>query len=644
MCGIFGFVGKKYNNAREDLLVMKDILNHRGPDHFDFFSLNINDQYSLNLGHVRLSIIDVSRAGNQPMHSKSGRFTIVFNGEIYNFLDIKKEIENTEPDIQWKGSSDTEVLLAGIETFGLQKCVEKLVGMFAISLWDNNLQNFFLIRDRIGEKPLYYGFQGEQLIFGSELKAFEVHSSFEKNLNIEAAVGFLQRSYVPQSFSIYQNIYKVIPGTILEFNLNSIETKVLPEPIVYWSLVDKINESEKNKYKGTYQEAKDKLEDLLIQAVKDQSIADVPLGAFLSGGVDSSLVCAILKNYVNSDLHTYTIAMPEPGQNESLHAEKVANCLGTIHTSKELNTEEIISRIDEIINYWDEPFADSSQIPTFFVSELAKKEVTVSLSGDGADEFLYGYVDHQIYKKYKKFVFISHLRLDIFVLKAMKFFGFGVNRIFKKIEILSYILGLFRRFKNLGDVHLKWHNKFWNSSLPLKSNILKESAIINESSLYSFENVGHYDALNYLPNDILVKVDRAAMAVSLESRAPFLDHRVLEFLITLPQDFLFKNGITKRIAKDILYKYVPREIIDRPKQGFSVPMSYWLKNDLKLWAEDIINSIPQESKFWDRKLIDTIWSEHQTDYRDHPEKIWNIVVLESFFKRKKLLHYDNKII
>lgn len=639
MCGIFGFLGKKYNNSREDLVVMKDILSHRGPDHFDFYSVDVNDQFSLNLGHVRLSIIDVSSTGNQPMHSKSDRYTIVFNGEIYNFLEIKKEIEDNVPDISWKGSSDTEVLLAGFEAFGLQKCVEKLVGMFAISLWDNKLQKLFLIRDRIGEKPLYYGFQGEQLIFASELKAFEVHSHFEKKLNTEAAVGFLSRSYVPKNLSIYENIYKVIPGTILEFTFENIQKQTIPEPIIYWSMIDKIMQSGKNKYTGSYQEAKDVFEKLMIQSVKDQSIADVPLGAFLSGGVDSSLVCAILKKYVKSDLHTYTIAMPEPGQNESLHAEKVANCLGTIHKSKELNTDEIISRIDEIINYWDEPFADSSQIPTFFVSELAKKEVTVSLSGDGADEFLYGYVDHQVYTKYRKFVVISYLGFDKILLGLMKFLGLGAHQISRKIETLSYLIGLFRKFNNVGDVHLKWHDKFWNSKLPVKDRIFQKSILAKDKNINSFENVGHYDALNYLPNDILVKVDRAAMAVSLETRAPFLDHRVLEFLFTLPKDFLYKNGKTKCIARDILYEYVPKEMIERPKQGFSVPMSHWLKNDLKSWAEEIIKSIPSDSEFWEKKLIDKIWFEHQTEYRDHPEKIWNIIVLESFFRRKQILHH-----
>ena len=643
MCGIFGFIGGDYLGSKEDLTVMKNSLIHRGPDHFDFFSLGIDLGFSVNLGHVRLSIIDTSSAGNQPMNSQSGRFTIVFNGEIYNFLDIKKEIEERLPGILWKGSSDTEVLLAGFELFGLQECVSKLVGMFAFGLWDNELQKFCLVRDRIGEKPLYYGFQGGQLVFASELKAFEVHSCFEKDLNIVAAVGFLLRSCVPQNLSIYKNIYKVIPGTIMEFDLDTIQKQSLPKPIIYWSLVDKVKELEKDNFKGTYKEAKDKLEQLLIQAVKNQSISDVPLGAFLSGGIDSSLVCAILKKYVKSDLHTFTIAMPEPGQNESIHAEKVANSLGTIHKSKELNTDEIISRVDEIISYWDEPFADSSQIPTFFVSELAKKEVTVSLSGDGADEFVYGYSDHPIYDKYGSFKIASILGVDNFFGLIMKFEPFRKIGLLNRIQNLLSLTTILKNSKNLNESHAEWRNKFRNTQLPLKSNLISLSYDFLKTKDLGFNFAGYYDALAYLPDDILVKVDRAAMAVSLESRAPFLDHRVLEFLISLPKEFRYENNVSKRILKDILYDYVPKSIVDRPKQGFSIPLTFWLRNDLKDWGHKIIEEIQINSTFWDRKLIFKIWDEHQEHKVDHTERIWNILLLESFFKRKKMLHHSSEV-
>lgn len=643
MCGIFGFVGKRYTKSQDDLVMMKDSLLHRGPDHYDFFSLEIDDQYSVNFGHVRLSIIDTTISGNQPMHSKKGRFTIVFNGEIYNFRDIKKEIEERIPGISWKGSSDTEVLLAGLELFGLQECVSKLVGMFAFSLWDNELQKFYLVRDRIGEKPLYYGFQGHHLLFASELKAFEVHSSFEKVLNLDAAVGFLLRSCVPQNLSIYKNIYKVIPGTIMEFDLDTIQKQSLPKSIIYWSLVDKVKELEKNNFKGTYKEAKDKLEQLLIQAVKNQSISDVPLGAFLSGGIDSSLVCAILKKHVKSDLHTFTIAMPEPGQNEALHAEKVSKSLHTIHKSKELNTNEIISRLDEILNYWDEPFADSSQIPTFFVSELAKKEVTVSLSGDGADEFLYGYSDHPIYDRYGKYKLLSFFGLDKFFGLILKFNLFRKIVTLHRIQNFLSLTAILKNSKNLNEIHARWRNKFRNIPLPLKSNLISISNNFLKVENLGFNFAGYYDALAYLPDDILVKVDRAAMAVSLESRAPFLDHRVIEFLIILPKEFKFNSNFSKRILKDILYDYVPKSIVDRPKQGFSIPLTFWLRNDLKDWGFKIIEKIPINSTFWDRSLVFKMWDDHQENKVDHTERIWNVLLLESFFIRKKMLHHSSEI-
>lgn len=635
MCGIFGFVGSKYSNNKVDLSAMKTSLAHRGPDHFDFFTSLLNEDLEINFGHVRLSIIDTSNAGSQPMTSHSGRYVIVFNGEIYNFLDIKKEIIEKKPTIEWKSSSDTEVLLAGIELFGLEECVSKLVGMFAFTLFDKQTQKTTLVRDRIGEKPLYYGYQNDQLLFASELKAFEVHSKFEKKINAKAAVGFLLRSCVPQTFTIYEDIYKVGPGKILEFTVEDIKNGLKPKEITYWSLKEIVSKS-KNSYIGNYEQATVELEKILIRSVQNQSISDVPLGAFLSGGIDSSLVCALYKKHVNSELFTFTIGMPEPGINEAIHAQKVADAIGTKHEAKYLNTEEIISRVEEIINYWDEPFADSSQIPTFFVSELAKKQVTVSLSGDGADEFANGYSDYPIYDKFKKVNFISKFGLNQFLVLLSKISPtLNGNTKFKKAINLSYLLKLLNS-KNLNEIHAKWRNKFRNVELPLKSNYIKlEDSFLNPNNL-GFDYAGYYDALAYLPDDILVKVDRAAMAVSLESRAPFLDHRVLEFLIALPMEYKYKNGISKRILKDILYKYVPKEVVDRPKQGFSIPLTEWLRKELKDWAFGIINTIPQESTFWDKKAVLKIWKEHQDLSQDHTERLWNIIILQNFFNKREI--------
>lgn len=636
MCGIFGFVGNKYSENKTDLMAMKDSLAHRGPDYFSFFSSINEEDFEVNFGHVRLSIIDTSNAGNQPMESHDGRYVIVFNGEIYNFLDIKEEITAKMPDIQWNSNSDTEVLLAGIEIFGLDECVSRLVGMFAFALWDKQSEKITLVRDRIGEKPLYYGYQDDQLIFASELKAFEVHSRFEKKVNPHAAVGFLLRSCVPQSLSIYKNVFKVQPGSILEFSCRDIRKKSKPKETVYWSLKEIVKHSKNHPYRGTYDDAVIELEELLIQSVKRQSISDVPLGAFLSGGIDSSLVCALYKKHVNSELLTFTIGMPEPGINEAVHAGKVADSIGTVHEAKYLTTSEIIGRVDEIINYWDEPFADSSQIPTFFVSELAKKHVTVSLSGDGADEFAFGYADYPIYKKFKKgniFAYVGANSLINWLFKAIP--SLKRSPMLKKAANLTYLLGLLR-LNNLNEIHAKWRNKFRSVDLPLQKEFKDEQRTFLEVNDYGFDYAGYYDALAYLPDDILVKVDRAAMAVSLESRAPFLDHRVIEFLISLPLEFKYKEGISKRILKDILYKYVPKAIVDRPKQGFSIPLTQWLRNDIKDWAFEAINSIPNESLFWNKELVLKIWHEHQNGADDHTERLWNIIVLEKFFKKRKI--------
>ena len=638
MCGIFGFVGKKYSRSQDDLVMMRDSLMHRGPDHFGFFTLGFSD-YELNFGHVRLSIIDVSSAGGQPMHSKTGRYVIVFNGEIYNYREIKKEVEAHNPMIEWVGNSDTEVLLAAIELFGLQTCVSKLVGMFAFALCDRDSRVLYLVRDRLGEKPLYYGYQNDQLFFASELRAIEQHSKFEKELNERAAVGFLLRSYIPANLSIYENVFKVPSGTILEFKLDSVKELIAPEIFTYWSLAEIVKKAKTTPYQGSYIDAKKELNNLLITAVEGQCISDVPLGAFLSGGIDSSLVCAIMKTHVKSKLQTFTIGMPAPGINESEHAAKVADFIGTEHTATYLDTKEVIARIDEIISYWDEPFADSSQIPTFFVSELAKKSVTVTLSGDGADEFVYGYPDYEFYYKFSNFVFISKFGLDNLFSLFLRFKFFKKFSIFRKASNLLYFLKSLSA-DNLGTTLLLWKNKFRNQELPINKKLLgyKSGFLHYLGDVFSY--VGYYDVLDYLPNDILTKVDRAAMAVSLESRAPFLDHRVLEFIISLPSSYKFSEGTSKRILKDILYDYVPKEIVDRPKQGFSIPLSFWLRNNLKDWSKEIVNGIPEESDFWNKRSILKMLDEHLSMEEDHTERLWNILLLERFFLRKKMLHHD----
>lgn len=642
MCGIYGFIGKKYLGFEKDIIAMSTSLKHRGPDFSNSLVISKFDFLDIVLGHNRLSIIDLTFSANQPMKSHSNRYTIIFNGEIYNYKEIKNELNFCNPNINWNSNSDTEVLLQAIEFWGVKESIPKLVGMFAISIWDDFENKFYLIRDRIGEKPLFYGYQNGYLIFASELVAFYVHSKFENKINYKSAIDFLKKSYVSGESSIYDQIFKVKPGTILEFDVDSIKNLESGQEFVYWSLSDFIHKSIQNPFKGSYLDAVNELELLLKEAVKAQAISDVPLGSFLSGGIDSSLVTALLQNSLSDNrLKTFTIGMPFPGKNEAPFAEAIAKDLNTDHYTLYLNTEDIVKRIEEIISKWDEPFGDSSQIPTFFVSEYAKEKVTVVLSGDGADEFLYGYADQQFYDKYKKFTFLLKFKFDKFVEFISLIPSLKSKRIVRKFNTLFSLLRLFQKHNNLGIIHSNWHNKFRDFSLPINSNLLSLMNVdsmdfLNEDFNYS----GYYDALSYLPNDILVKVDRASMSKSLETRAPFLDHRVIEFIVSLPKEFKIKNSITKRITRDILYKYVPEERFNRPKQGFSIPLSFWLKNELRSWSENLLNSIPSDSEFWNSRQIQLLWEEHINNVSDHSEKLWNILMLEHFFKRRKIFHHS----
>jgi asparagine synthase (glutamine-hydrolysing) len=629
MCGIVGFIGKSLGTEAEDLSKMISSIRHRGPDSNGVYQKGFLS-FQVSFGHVRLSIIDTSAKANQPMVSNDGRYILIYNGEIYNFNEIKEEISFSHPEYIWETHSDTEVLLAGIQLIGLENVVQKAAGMFAFALWDDQEQKLSLVRDRIGEKPLYYGYQNGVLIFASELKAIQAHSCFANQINYKAAINYFRNGVISGNDSIYTGISKLTPGTILQFTSELIEKNENGIETAYWKLSDVVGRALKHPFRGSYEDAVLAFEQLLIKVIKEQSISDVPIGAFLSGGIDSSTVCAIMKNHVKSDLRTFCIGMPPPGADEAFHAEAVANHIESIHVEKYLGIEEIKDRIDEIVDYWDEPFADSSQIPTFFVAELAKKYVTVSLSGDGADEFLVGYESYRLFEKFKSYSFLKYLPVQFFLKTAVFLFPrFKKMSLYKKINSFIKVLSL----KNIGAVNSYWRNKFRGFEIPVKKQLLDKTFTLSTVANDGFFYAGYYDALNYLPDDILVKVDRSTMAVSLESRAPFLDHRILEFIISLPMSYKFENGIAKRILKDVLYKYVPEKIVNRPKQGFSIPISTWLRQDLYVWASDIISGIDDKSEFWDKKEVLNFWDEHCTFKHDHGERIWSILVMEMFLRK-----------
>lgn len=632
MCGIAGFVTpleRNKMNPEKYLQEMLSSINHRGPDYLGTYHVSIGNM-NISLGHDRLSIIDISEKANQPMISEDGNYIICYNGEIYNYKKVKKKIEDINNDINWNTNSDTEVLLNGIKYLGLEQTLSLISGMFAFALLDKNNSKLYLVRDRLGEKPLYYTFQDNKLFFVSELKAFDNVDCVKRDVDYRVAEMYLKNGVVPGEYTIYKDIYKLSPGSYLSIDLNQFSGFEKIKPSFYWSLSENVSNNSTDPYLGSYEEALSDLEELLIMVVKEHAISDVPIGAFLSGGIDSSLICSIMKHHLNGELITFSIGMPYPGNNEALFAKDVAITIGSKHYEKYLDVDEIVSRIDEILEYWDEPFADSSQIPTFFVAELAKKHVTVSLSGDGADEFFFGYNNYAFYRKLRKYRFLNYLPISCFLKLLIRLFP-GSERIplFKRIR--SFVLAL--KFNNIGALNLFWRNKFRGFELPIKHKSSTDEEFYQHNINGAFTYAGYYDAISYLTDDILVKVDRASMSVSLESRSPFIDSRVIDFVTRLPEEYKYHNGKTKRILKDILYKYIPEHIVNRPKQGFSIPVSHWLRNELYTWADDIITSIDEDSVFWDKSKVLIFWDEHINLKFDHGERLWSILILEKFFRR-----------
>ena len=627
MCGIAGYIlssiGREVSSS-----VIADMLkpiHHRGPDDGGLW---VDEENGIALGHRRLSVLDLSPAGHQPMQSACGRFAIVFNGEIYNHLDLRKQLEKRYrlPFRGWRGHSDTETLLACFSVWGIEKTLQSTVGMFALALWDRDERSLTLARDRVGEKPMYYGWQKDAFIFGSELKALRAHPAFNSEMDWNAASTFLRLNYIPAPSSIYKGIFKLLPGTFLQLKKNHVQQGALPSPVPYWGLGEAARSGLDNPFKGSFSDAVDELEILVRQAVQLQSVADVPVGAFLSGGIDSSTVVAMMQSATTSKVTTFSIGMPDARMDESKHAAAVARHLGTNHVEHIIRPSEALDLIPRLSEIWDEPFADSSQIPTYLVSHLAKKQVTVALSGDGGDEFFLGYPQYAFYRK----------------LWRARYFGkLPWNSAFALLSLLpenKKIDSLLRRSKAVVNA---WHqpnsqalNRYWidryrQGSVPLREQrgvMMLDFPILPDVAT----TAGLWDAGTYLPDDILVKVDRAAMANSLETRAPLLDHRIIEFSYRLPLEYKLQHGMGKRVLRDVLYRHVPKNIVDRPKMGFSIPLAAWLRNDLRPWAESLLSKIPDDHENFNKVEIQKIWQEHLTGQRVHTEKLWGIFNLLGF--------------
>lgn len=649
MCGFCGYINLKPASLPEEVIVsMTDQIHHRGPDDQGYWQ---DEKAGVSLGHRRLSIIDISPEGHQPMHSASGRFVLAYNGEIYNFKDIKKELENGGLAPEWRGHSDTEVLLAAIDAWGVEDTLKKSVGMFAFALWDKQERILFLARDRLGEKPLYYGWQNSVLLFGSELKSLKVHPQFQGEIDRDVLSLYMRHNYIPAPWSIYRNIKKLMPGTLIRIPVESdqFRNKTLPEPEPYWSLKKVAEQGEGDPFSGTEQDAIQQLDKLLKQSVRGQMLADVPLGAFLSGGYDSSLVVALMQAQSEKRVKTFSIGFNEKDYNEAQHAKAVARHLGTDHTELYVTSDEAMAVVPKLPTLYDEPFSDSSQIPTFLVSEMARQHVTVSLSGDGGDELFGGYnryfLGADLWKRLKPFPvwsrrFAANLITSIPPSGWDKFSSlfnrvlpaeFSAGRAGDKLHKLASVFSL----SGQNDLYLKLLSH-WDEPDSVVLNSKEPDSVIKQSlQLDDFiHRMMCIDSISYLPGDILTKVDRAAMGVSLESRIPLLDHRVLEFAWQLPLSMKVRDGKGKWILRQVLYKYVPPTLLDRPKMGFGVPVDAWLRGPLREWAEELLSEIRLENEgYFNPAPIREKWNEHLSGKRNWQYHLWDVLMFQQWLEQ-----------
>lgn len=655
MCGFVGFLGGTLSHGTaEDLTVIKrmtDTLVHRGPDDAGYWH---DKERCISLGHRRLSIIDLSPAGHQPMQSASGRYVIAYNGEIYNHLQLREQLESAGRAPVWRGHSDTETLLAGFDAWGIQETIERTIGMFAFAVWDRETSMLTLGRDRLGEKPLYYGWQGRgrhaTFLFGSELKALRAHPAFEPKIDRGALTLQLRHNYIPAPYSIYEGMSKVMPGSLLTVALAQREPKI----VRYWSGFRVAESGVANPYSASAEQAVDELEKLLKDAVRRQMMADVPLGAFLSGGIDSSTVVALMQAQSARPVKTFSIGFHEAGYNEAEHAKAVARHLGTEHTELYVTPEQAMAVIPRLPALYDEPFSDSSQIPTFLVSQLARRHVTVSLSGDAGDELFCGYNRYQMTARLWNKMAAGPLPLRRLAAKGLTSVSpQSWNRIAGAVEGL---LPRSLRFANVGDKLHKGADVLDSQSvdalyLKLASHWHEPASVVVDgyeppTRLTGTEPLGAWlddvqrmmalDMLTYLPDDILVKVDRAAMGVSLESRVPFLDHRVVEFAWRLPQSVKLRDGQTKWALRQVLYRHVPQALIDRPKMGFGVPVGAWLRGPLREWAESLLNqSRLRDEGFFQASAVAEKWKEHLSGQRNWQYHLWDVLMFQSWLEHQK---------
>lgn len=649
MCGIAGlWVLDGADRAALEMRAtrMADTLAHRGPDDSGVWT---DGAAGIAISHRRLSIVDLSPAGHQPMLSADGRYAIALNGEIYNYTQMRRELESAGAAPAWRGHSDTEVLLAAISRWGIAGALERAAGMFAIALWDRMERVLTLMRDRMGEKPLYYGRVGKAIAFASELKALRTLPGWRGDIDRDALARFMQTGCVPAPESIYAGILKLPPGSLLAFGESALRSRALPSPERYWSFPSGAA-ARRDSSPQSAREAADGLDRVLREAVAGQMVADVPLGAFLSGGIDSSTVVALMQAQSPRPVRTFTVGFAESEYNEAEHARAVARHLGTDHTELTVSPEEARAVIPRLPELYDEPFADSSQIPTFLVASLARRHVTVSLSGDGGDELFGGYNRYVMGESIRKRFGWMPETMRLACAASLVAIPPGAwDGIF---GALAPVLPRRLRVEMPGDKVHKYASLLeapgegelyqrFISPWPRPDFIIGASeAALREppaSDRATFaERMMLYDALGYLPDDILVKVDRAAMGVSLETRVPFLDHRVVEFAARMPLEVKIRGGCGKRIVREVLCRYVPRELVERPKMGFSIPLDHWLRGPLRDWAQSLLE--PERMRrqgYLDPAPVARAWDEHVSGKRNRQHRLWNVLMFQSWLERNQ---------
>ncbi len=660
MCGFVGFIVDKSANLKNSEVIIKnmsDTIIERGPDDCGFWS---DRNKGISLGFRRLAIQDLTSAGYQPMKSTNGELILCFNGEIYNHYEIRSRLESEYSNISWNGHSDTETILRALEFWGLKDTLKALSGMFALAIWDTKKERLTLARDRYGEKPLYYGWVNRSFLFGSQLKAFKEFPAFSNQLSTHAITQYFRFNYVPAPLSIYQDIFKLEPGCFIELDKKNISDKTLNVQ-QYWSLSEIITQAKNNLITDETKALKT-LSAQLKSTIKDQMISDVPLGAFLSGGIDSSLIVSMMQEQSKTPIKTFTIGFDDKTYDESIYAKSVANHLGTDHSELILSTKDAQNVIKKLPDLYDEPFADSSQIPTYLVSRLAKTKVTVILSGDAGDELFGGYnryfwapriwknvswMPYFLRKFVSKIVFlisVDHWNRFGKLASLATFNIFSISRLGDKAHKFADRL---KEVNSIDDLYKSLVTQWDDPSFLIKngdssfSNIdFKIGALngdrIHSSELNEMEKMMYFDSISYLPDDILCKVDRATMGVSLEARVPFLDPKIAEIAWRIPNALKLKDGKSKAMLRKILEQYIPKELIERPKSGFGVPIGDWLRGDLQEWAEGLLSKDRiEEDGILNFSSIEKIWNEHLSYKRDWTHKLWSILMFQQWLRDSK---------